>query len=679
MRILAIRGENLASLAEPFAIDLAEGPIALTGLFAITGETGAGKSTILDALCLALYGQYPRVSVGRREEVPDPSGQALAASDGRVILRRGAGQGYAEVDFLAQDGIAYRARWAANRARLRAQGRLQADTRTLTRIADGQAVASGKSAVAAAVEARTDLTFDQFRRTVVLAQGEFDAFLLAGEAERADLLEKITGTEIYSAVSRQVHAGAGAERAAVGLLDARHAAIGLLAEEARAAMRTERASTVDTLPALEAEHAALRAALDLAGRRAVSALRRDEAEAALAAAEAVIASAGPEAARLAALDAVEPLRRPAEAFAAAEASAAAAEGLLAMADGESHEAERAREAAEAGFAQAHGADEAASAEFDAFTPLWREADRLDTRITDCRSQADAAQARARTAAETAERAEAAAARAENQRSQSLAARDGLARELDDGAMAAPLADRAEEIAGLFAKHAALSEALRTARDGLAAAETGVAAAEAAMAEARLRADVARATRLRHAAARDALAAERAGLDEDGARLRSEHLAAVADPLAETADLARRYGEAASEQARAEAAAETAEADRKRAGERRTVSERAREAAARARGEIAVLAELAESSLSREAARLRSLLVAGEPCPVCGGREHPHRHDDCALSQLAETMRTRRAALDAELAGADRASREAAAAEAQASARLEAARREGARA
>ena len=98
MRILAIRGENLASLAEPFEIDLTAEPLAGSGLFAITGDTGAGKSTVLDALCLALYGDYPRASLNRREKVGDPSGQLLAVSDPRYILRRGAGHALAEVD-----------------------------------------------------------------------------------------------------------------------------------------------------------------------------------------------------------------------------------------------------------------------------------------------------------------------------------------------------------------------------------------------------------------------------------------------------------------------------------------------------------------------------------------------------------------------------------------------------
>ena len=148
MRILAIRGANLASLAAPFEVDLTAAPLAGSGLFAITGETGAGKSTILDALCLALYGEYPRVSVGGSEKAPDPSGELTSVKDGRAILRRGAGSGYAEADFTGQDGIGYRVRWQANRARGRANGKLQTEERSLHRLDDGSAVAAGKTAEA---------------------------------------------------------------------------------------------------------------------------------------------------------------------------------------------------------------------------------------------------------------------------------------------------------------------------------------------------------------------------------------------------------------------------------------------------------------------------------------------------------------------------------------------------
>lgn len=679
MRILAIRGENLASLADPFRIDLADGPLALTGLFAITGETGAGKSTILDALCLALYGQYPRVSVGRREEVPDPSGQALGAGDGRVILRRGAGQGFAEVDFLGQDGIAYRARWAANRARLKPHGRLQSEARSLTRLDDGSAVAAGKTDVTAAVVARTDLTFDQFRRTVVLAQGEFDAFLLASEADRADLLEKITGTEIYSAISRQVHAGTETERAAINALTARREAIGLLAEEARAALSHERAALGEGLPTLAAEHAALREILDRAGRVASAEARRAEAEQALAAAEAAIVAAAAETAMLAEHDAVEPARGPFERLAAATNAAAVAADLLAIAEAEAADAESAQAAAEAAHAAAAIAEAAAAAEAEALAPVWREADRLDARIADCRTRAEAARARASAAADGLARAEATCAGLERRQEEAAAARAALARRLDAAALAALLADRAEEIAGLFAKHAALTADAHRARDALAAAEAAVRASEASATAAGACGAAARETRARHVAARDGLAAERAGLDEDAVRARAERLAALAEPLAEAAELAKRHAEAVADAARAEAAAAEAATARAAAAGARAGSEAERQAAARARAEIAALADLAEGSVSREAAALRSLLVADEPCPVCGGREHPHRHDRGALADLAEAMRGRRAALDAELARADAAIRASTAAQAEAEARLDAARREGARA
>ena len=118
MRILAIRGKNLASLSSAFEVSFEHGPLASAGLFAITGPTGAGKSTLLDALCLALYERTPRLSraTARGVTVPDVAAETVAPSDPRTLLRRGAGEGFAEVDFAGSDGRSYRARWSVRRS-----------------------------------------------------------------------------------------------------------------------------------------------------------------------------------------------------------------------------------------------------------------------------------------------------------------------------------------------------------------------------------------------------------------------------------------------------------------------------------------------------------------------------------------------------------------------------------
>jgi exonuclease SbcC len=204
MRILAIRGKNLASLAEPFEISFNSGPLAQAGLFAITGQTGAGKSTILDALCLALYDKIPRLpdghgfAVGHKDE---DENLRVTSNDVRSILRRGTSNAYAEVDFIGKDKQHYRARWEVSKARGKADGRLQAQEVALTRIDDGQRIGQGKKNTLETISELIDLNFDQFRRSVLLAQGDFAAFLKAKKDERSSLLERITGTELYSELS----------------------------------------------------------------------------------------------------------------------------------------------------------------------------------------------------------------------------------------------------------------------------------------------------------------------------------------------------------------------------------------------------------------------------------------------------------------------------------------------
>lgn len=121
MKILAIRGKNLASLAGEFAIDFLQPPLASAGLFAISGPTGAGKSTLLDALCLALFDKTPRLQQAgtRGAQLRDVGDETLPPHDPRNLLRRGCAEGYAEVEFIGNDRQHYRSRWSVRRARLR--------------------------------------------------------------------------------------------------------------------------------------------------------------------------------------------------------------------------------------------------------------------------------------------------------------------------------------------------------------------------------------------------------------------------------------------------------------------------------------------------------------------------------------------------------------------------------
>ncbi|MGI5844621.1 MAG: AAA family ATPase [Candidatus Xenobium sp.] len=243
MRILAIRGSNLASLQGDFEIDLEVG-LKGAGLFAITGPTGAGKSTLLDALCLALFGCTPRLDgsrgprIGREEDA-----SRLGAYDACSLVRRGAGQAHAEVDFVGLDGGRYRARWEVRRAYGKASGKLQDPVVTLVSLPSGDPLGDHRrTETLAEISRRLGLTFPQFRRSVLLAQGDFAAFLKASGDERAELLEKMTGTDLYSRLSRAAHERAAQEKAKLARLEAELGAMRLLGEEELVALQDGLAS-----------------------------------------------------------------------------------------------------------------------------------------------------------------------------------------------------------------------------------------------------------------------------------------------------------------------------------------------------------------------------------------------------------------------------------------------------
>ena len=209
MRILAIRGESLASLYGPFELPLDRGPIAGAGIFSIAGATGAGKSTLLDALCLALFGKTPRLrdhAGGRKVMVGwSEDGELLDANDARALVSRGAVSALAQVDYEGVDRRRYRASWRVHRARRRVDGALQGQSMTVEDLDTGEVLAEKVSQAVAENERAVGFTFDEFKRAVVLPQFEFTNFLRADPDVRASILERVTGTEVYTRLSQAAH------------------------------------------------------------------------------------------------------------------------------------------------------------------------------------------------------------------------------------------------------------------------------------------------------------------------------------------------------------------------------------------------------------------------------------------------------------------------------------------
>lgn len=189
MKICSLRFKNLNSLYGEWMIDFTDPAYQSNGIFALTGPTGAGKSTILDAICLALYGETPRLGKITKSQ--------------NEILSRQATECSAEVHFATPEG-AFLCTWSQRRARNRLEGKLQDQEHQISDAVTGKVIENKKSKVLAVIEQKTGMDFDRFTRSILLAQGRFDHFLKAGDEQKSKLLEQITGTDIYSTISQQV-------------------------------------------------------------------------------------------------------------------------------------------------------------------------------------------------------------------------------------------------------------------------------------------------------------------------------------------------------------------------------------------------------------------------------------------------------------------------------------------
>jgi exonuclease SbcC len=216
MKILELRFKNLNSLYGEWVIDFTDPEYVSNGIFALTGPTGAGKSTILDAICLALYGATPRLG--------------KITKSGNEIMSRQTGECYAEVLFESQAGR-FRCHWEQRRARKKAEGNLQDQEHQIADDATGKPIETKKSLVGGVIEEKTGMDFDRFTRSILLAQGGFDTFLKADVEQKSKILEQITGTEIYSEISRRVHERQRDERDKLNILNAETSGIVILEPE----------------------------------------------------------------------------------------------------------------------------------------------------------------------------------------------------------------------------------------------------------------------------------------------------------------------------------------------------------------------------------------------------------------------------------------------------------------
>lgn len=219
MKILQLRFKNLNSLAGEWSIDFNAPEYVSDGIFAISGPTGAGKTTILDAICLALYGRTPRLD-------------SVSAGENEIMSRQTA-ECFAEVVFETREGR-YKAHWSQIRARRKDIGALQQPKREISDAGTGKVLASQIRAAEDLVIETTGMDFGRFTQSMMLAQGGFATFLKAKGSDRAPILEQITGTEIYSRISRHVFARQKEEKTKLDQLMERNQDIVLLSPDEEA-------------------------------------------------------------------------------------------------------------------------------------------------------------------------------------------------------------------------------------------------------------------------------------------------------------------------------------------------------------------------------------------------------------------------------------------------------------
>ncbi|GAB2865112.1 AAA family ATPase [Pseudoduganella ginsengisoli] len=638
MRILRIGGKNLASLANEFSVDFEQEPLASSGLFAISGPTGAGKSTLLDTLCLALYDATPRLLKAMRGSmVPDVGAETVSTQDTRNLLRRGATEGYAEVDFVGSDQMRYRARWAVRRSRNRAEGALQPTTMALHTLPELVPVGNTKTEVKGEIEKRIGLSFEQFTRAVLLAQNEFATFLKADDNERGELLETLTGSAVYSDISMRAFERAKQETAALQKLTSRLADQKPLSSEERTALLAQRLEAEQALAGLETRKESLEqrqrwfeqaARLQASEQQAAGVLQQRQQD---------IAEAQPRRDALQRLDAVQAARPLAMEIARIEAEIASAQAAqsagaqtMEQALAGHKQAITAQQQAEAALAQAESAQRNAGPQLD-------QARALDARIEALLPAHKQASGVLEAANKADAQAKAALHSKQSERRQMQAAQQHGLDWLAQHAPWQPLAERWEKWDLLFAQagHAQSQadkhhQALTAIQQNGARYREEDGRAKAALAAAVEKLDAAQEQRRQADAALAAFDADTLQTQRRAWEARRDQLAGADKLWSELQGKAERHAQLDSQSATLRTSRATAETA----------------LAAAQHGYAVIMAEfgaaekalkLAEAACGESVEKLRATLEDDTPCPVCGAHDHPYRHDDGALASMLHTL------------------------------------------
>jgi exonuclease SbcC len=650
VRVLAIRGYNLASLPE-LEVVLDQGPLAETGLFAISGPTGAGKTTLLDAMCLALYDQTPRL-LGQRE-LPVGGAQAHAA-DPRSVLRRGTGEGRAEVDFEGQNGR-FRAIWAVRRAKKKAEGKLQPQEMALYRLPDLKDLSGGtKTETLRRIEAEVGLSFDEFRRAVLLAQGDFAAFLEARPDQRAELLEKMTGTALYGELSRAAFQRAKDEANALEQLLEAQAAIAPLSAEQRRAKEADRSAAEESQQTAKTSAETLRAQVAQNEAQARLSIERREAEQALAEAEVALSAQTERYAWLKEARRFERLRPKHEAQIEARNRAQNAGAALALAESQLLLAQEEREQTQNVAAARARAVAALRAEAERIAPELAEARTLDVELreaelrlreveeelaeqhhTQAERTARATRRREQKNALTQRLAETQAWLGEHEASRALAAQwsrwsTELERLVEARAEASAIGVELRQSTAQAEAAQAEEQAIRA---ELAASQAAVKEAQGRTAEsvAQLEASQRHLSPLDVQTSLERLAKERSSLQALGTALKE-----AARLERQLLDDERQERSASAEQKQTRGLLEVAKQKKRQTEEKLK--------------EVAQALEALEATEALSARR-DELLALGQPCPLCGATEHPAAAHPTEKNPRLSVLRGQRTRLEGVLAQA----------------------------